>query len=218
MNQKLIIEAYKSIKYGGDEKLGNITVQINPDSYKLSRSTSYKKDETVKEDKQLPEYKHTNPSTLSFDIILDGTGIIPTGKKTVTERIKELENIVFLPSAEINPPSPCFLKVIWGSLIFRGRLTSLNWDYTLFSPNGSPLRAKGSFSLTEAISSRETQAKKKNKKAEGKIIVFNQGDSLIGLCAKEYSNAGYATIIASINNLISFRDIKPGTQLWFPKM
>ena len=83
MNQKLIIEAYKSIEYKGGEKLGNITVQINPDSYKLSKSTSYKKDESIKEDKQLPEYKHTNPSTLSFDIHFDGTGIIPTGKKTV---------------------------------------------------------------------------------------------------------------------------------------
>lgn len=30
MNQKLIIEAYKSIEYKGGEKLGNITVQINP--------------------------------------------------------------------------------------------------------------------------------------------------------------------------------------------
>lgn len=51
MNQKLIIEAYKSIEYKGGEKLGSITVQINPDSYKLSKSTSYKKDESIKEDK-----------------------------------------------------------------------------------------------------------------------------------------------------------------------
>ena len=55
MNQKLIIEAYKSIEYKGGEKLGSITVQINPDSYKLSKSTSYKKDESIKEDKQLPD-------------------------------------------------------------------------------------------------------------------------------------------------------------------
>ena len=47
MNQKLIIEAYKSIEYKGGEKLGSITVQINPDSYKLSKSTSYKKDESI---------------------------------------------------------------------------------------------------------------------------------------------------------------------------
>ena len=106
MNQKLIIEAYKSIEYKGGEKLGSITVQINPDSYKLSKSTSYKKDESIKEDKQLP----------------------------------------------------------------------------------------------------------------GKFVTFKQGDSLIGLCAKEYKNSGYAPMIASINNLISFRDIKPGTQLWFPKI
>ena len=62
------------------------------------------------------------------------------------------------------------------------------------------------------------KAKKKNQKAEGKFVTFKQGDSLIGLCAKEYKNSGYAPMIASINNLISFRDIKPGTQLWFPKI
>ena len=53
MNQKLIIEAYKSIEYKGGEKLGSITVQINPDSYKLSKSTSSKKDESIKEDRSI---------------------------------------------------------------------------------------------------------------------------------------------------------------------
>ena len=216
MNQKLIIEAYKSIEYKGGEKLGSITVQINPDSYKLSKSTSYKKDESIKEDKQLPEYKHTNLHSL-IDIHFDGTGIIRRGKKPWQKgsRIWRI-SFFFLARRSIHPA--CFLKVIWGGLIFKGRLTSLNWDYTLFSPNGNPLRAKGSLSLTEAISSRETQAKKKNQKAEGKFVTFKQGDSLIGLCAKEYKNSGYAPMIASINNLISFRDIKPGTQLWFPKI
>jgi len=42
MNQKLIIEAYKSIEYKGGEKLGNITVQINPDSYNDSKVTTKK--------------------------------------------------------------------------------------------------------------------------------------------------------------------------------
>ena len=91
MNQKLIIEAYKSIEYKGGEKLGNITVQINPDSYKLSKSTSYKKDESIKEDKQLPEYKHTNPSTLSFDIHFDGTGIIPTARRSIHPALASLK-------------------------------------------------------------------------------------------------------------------------------
>ena len=60
MNQKLIIEAYKSIEYKGGEKLGNITVQINPDSYKLSKSTSYKKDESIK---RISNYRSINTPT-----------------------------------------------------------------------------------------------------------------------------------------------------------
>ena len=97
MNQKLIIEAYKSIEYKGGEKLGSITVQINPDSYKLSKSTSYKKDESIKEDKQLPEYKHTKPPPLSHLIYTSMVPVLsPTGeKKAVAERIKDLENINF---------------------------------------------------------------------------------------------------------------------------
>ena len=94
MNQKLIIEAYKSIEYKGGEKLGNITVQINPDSYKLSKSTSYKKDESIKEDKQLPEYKHTNPP-LSLLIYTSMVPVLSDGEKNRDERIKDLEEYHF---------------------------------------------------------------------------------------------------------------------------
>ena len=78
MNQKLIIEAYKSIEYKGGEKLGNITVQINPDSYKLSKSTSYKKDERIS------NYRSINTPTPPLSLLIY-TSMVPVlsrrGKK-----------------------------------------------------------------------------------------------------------------------------------------
>lgn len=81
MNQKLIIEAYKSIEYKGGEKLGSITVQINPDSYKLSKSTSYKKDESIK---GISNYRSINTPTPPLSLLIY-TSMVPVlsrrGKK-----------------------------------------------------------------------------------------------------------------------------------------
>lgn len=226
MNKKLTIEAYKSIQFGAGDKLGELTLQINPETYTLNRSINYATERRDNSNALQPVYKQTKPSTLTFSAFFDGTGIIPTGGKKVKDRVKELENLVYLGNTDVNDnpkakkplPQPCYLKVTWGSLSFQGRLNSLNWTYSLFAPSGEPIRAKASLSLTEAIATLETQKKIESEKPQGKNIIFRKGDSLTGLCAKEYKNSGYAAMIASINNLISFRDIKPGTPLWFPKL
>jgi hypothetical protein len=36
---------------------------------------------------------------------------------------------------------PYYLKIHWGTLLFKGVLTSLDIEYKLFSPDGTPLRA-----------------------------------------------------------------------------
>lgn len=226
MNKKLTIEAYKSIQFDPGDKLGELTLQINPEKYSLNRSITYATEQKDNSNALQPVYTKTKPSTLSFEALFDGTGIIPTGGKKVKDRIKELENLVYLGNTDVNKnpkankpvPQPCYLKVIWGSLSFQGRLSSLNWTYSLFAPSGEPIRAKANLSLTEAIATLEIQDKIESEKPQGKNIIFCKGDSLTGLCAKEYKNAGYAAMIASINNLVSFRDIKPGTLLWFPKL
>lgn len=215
MNNKLLIEAYKNIHYEEKDKLGELMVQINPESYKLNKSVLFAPREKVANVAQTPGFKKFSPSTLSFDVIFDGTGVIPTGGKTVNERIDELDNLIYQMVGETREPG--YVVIAWGTFSFYGRLSKADYSYTLFKPNGSPLRAKISLSFTDALSVEEEQALKAEKAAQGEYKVVTEGKTLPDMCQEVYGNANYAGLIATINGLDGFRNLQAGTKIWFPK-
>ena len=114
---------------------------------------------------------------------------------------------------------PQVVTVIWGTFNFQGRLSSLKLNYTLFKPDGSPLRAKVQLSFTGYI-----PVDKQNKKAQNSspdlthIIEIKAGDTLPLLCHQIYKDSSYHIEVARHNNLTSFREIKPGTRIYFPPL
>lgn len=215
MNNKLLIKAYKNIKYQESDKLGELTVQINPESYKLGKSVLFAPREKVANAAQTPGFKKYSPSTLSFDVIFDGTGVIPTGGKSVNDRIDQLDNLIYQMVGATREPG--YVIIAWGDFTFHGRLSKADYAYTLFKPNGAPLRAKVSLSFTDALSVEEEQALKAQKAQQGQYKIVTADKTLPEMCQDVYGNAGYAGLIANINGLDGFRDLKPGTQIWFPK-
>lgn len=215
MNNKLLIRIYKNIHYKEKEKLSELMVQINPESYKLSKSIQYAPREKVANAAQTPGFKKLNPSSLSFDVIFDGTGVIPTGGKTVKERIDQLENLLYLTEGETREPG--YAEIAWGTFTFHGRLNKIDYSYTLFKPDGSPLRAKVSLAFTDALSVEEEQALKAEKAAQGQYKVVVEGQTLPDMCKDVYNDPNFAGVIATINGLDGFRNLKAGTKIWFPK-
>jgi len=47
------------------------------------------------------------------------------------------------------------VRVLWGTLIFYGRMSSMSVQHTLFKPSGDPLRAKVDLTFVEFISAKE---------------------------------------------------------------
>lgn len=215
MNHKLQIQAFKTIGYAESDKLGELYVQINPESYKLDKAVQFAPRDKLGNVAHTPGFKRFSPSTLSFDVIFDGTGIIPTGGKTVAERIDELDNLIYQMVGETREPA--YVKIAWGKLTFQGRLNKADYAYSLFKPDGSPLRAKISLTFTDALSVEEEQAIKAQKQAQGEYKTFKEGDSLAKMCKDKYGSSSFAGLIANLNSLDSLRDIKAGTQIWFPK-
>ncbi|HET9429750.1 MAG TPA: hypothetical protein VFO70_01180, partial [Chitinophagaceae bacterium] len=109
-------------------------------------------------------FKSTVPEELRLEFILDGTGTIQgypeeyikkkkpdtigetdpdpaTEIMPVHDQLKLFLDCVYNFKGEIHRPR--FLMVIWGSEIkFRCVLSNLDVNYTLFKPDGSPLRVK----------------------------------------------------------------------------
>ena len=114
---------------------------------------------------------------------------------------------------------PNYLILNWGSLVFKCKLTSLSVNYTLFQKNGIPLRAKASVEFMEAIGVSEI-SKEANMQSPDltHMVVIRDGDTLPMLCMEMYGDSSYYMEVAEYNNIINFRDIAPGTQIYLPPL
>ena len=105
------------------------------------------------------------------------------------------------------------------TLLFKGRLESLTLNYTLFRPNGMPLRARANASFVGFTDELLLHSKiKKNSPDLTHVITVQAGDTLPLLCNRIYGRSDYYSQVAEVNGLTAFRDLRPGTQLVFPPL
>ena len=210
------------------DKNGNVSVDsgnefevmLNPAGYKQNFSISYNRDKTLGQYESDQNFSAINPKKFDLSVIIDGTGVVksPTpGKPDVKTQIDQLNDIVYNYQGDKHEPN--HVRVLWGSLIFFGRLESMAIDYTLFTPGGAPLRAEISLSFVSFVTGKE-EALKSNRKSPDMthVVTFKSGDSIPQLCYRIYGDGAYYKQVAKINNITNFRNITPGTILNFPPL
>jgi hypothetical protein len=198
-------------------KSAALKVMINPASFKHNHSISYSKDEAQGKNAVELKFNAFNAEEVSFDLVFDGTGVIPGSSETVKDQADKLKGIVYQYKGTEHQPDPSSLS--WGSFLFYGRLTSLSLDYTLFKPSGEPLRAKASLSF-RGYMSKEEQAMRKNNSSPDltHTIEVKAGDTLPLLCYQVYKETAYYPEVARINGLNSLHALSTGQRLIFPPL
>lgn len=150
---------------------------------------------------------------------MDGTGVVPGSDKakSVYQQLKKLKDTGYTYNGKIHEPN--YVQIIWGSMLFNGRLTSLNVEYNLFKPDGTPLRANVDLDF-KGFTSKDLETRMANSSSPdlSHLITIKSGDTLPKLCHEIYKDSTYCFEIAEINGLSSFRNVKPGTQLLFPPL
>jgi Contractile injection system tube protein len=146
-----------------------------------------------------------------------------TDTSYVSKRIEALRKVVydFNPNTHQTP----IVMVTWGDVPpFIGRLADLQVTYTLFSSDGAPLRAEIQLQFGEHQDAAQLAAGN----AAGKVNVglsspdlthrrtVKATDTLPLLCEDIYKDATFYWQVAEANNLTHFRDLKEGTELFFP--
>ncbi len=191
-------------------------VYVNPESYALDYSIEYNTDAAQGNNGTEARYTRHSPEQFSCDLWFDNTGILEG--KPRDDVYKETEDFKkFLLDLESETHEPRHFMIIWGKMLFKGRLTGLQMSYKLFKSDGTPIRAvakvtfKGSFddllrlAMANLMSPDLTHVRQ-----------VKAGDTLPNLCFDMYGSTRYVNEIARINGLSSFRRIKPGTTLVFP--
>lgn len=197
---------------------GTFEVKINPSSFNVSKGIKYTEDKTPGTSANVTKFARYGPDTLSFDFILDSTGIAYAKTKSIDEILRDdFENVVYTINGETHAPN--VLMIAWGRFGFKCQIESVKYDYTLFNSEGEALRVKVSASFS-GYTDRDTELRNSNKKSPdlSRIITLRAGETISGLCNEIYGDPSYCMDIARYNRLSSFRNVQPGTKLAFPPL
>lgn len=222
--EKLKIIAFADEKMTG-KGIGTFTVPINPGKYSHKYKICYNKLQAPGSSGGSPKFNKVPSDHISFEIVFDGTGAIPSimpgllfgGAGTVPEQIQMFKKAVFTFNGKIH--SPNFLSLSWGTLQFDCRMSSLDINYTLFKPDGDPLRARANVTFIgfESEKTRAAQAKKSSPDLTHLLTVIGN-DTLPLMCYGVYQDSAPYLEVAKVNGLVNFRDLQPGTKILFPPL
>lgn len=117
--------------------------------------------------------------------------------------------------SELHAPPICLF--IWGAFVFQCIIERVSKRFTMFLPEGIPVRATLSITLKEY---REVDVQVKEISFHSadltKRWVVKQGDSLWSIAAKEYGDPADWRLIADANKMDNPRILNPGQELVIP--
>ncbi len=220
--EHMIIQAYADEEF--NQQVGQFTVWINPATYTHEYGISHSDRQAPGSNGASPEFNKVCQETVAFELVFDATGVVPPPipgtpipKKGVTAPIDEFRQLAVTVNSDTHRPN--FLRLIWAQLQFDCVLSKLSINYTLFRPDGTPLRAKLSVSFT-SFSSEVELAQEANLHSPDMthLVTVLAGDTLPALCFRIYGSSQYYLGVAAFNRLPDFRRLRPGAQLVFPPL
>lgn len=219
----------------------------NPESYKLDYRMEYDKEQRLIVGNADKKFLRVNPKKLNLKLIFDGTSSSPNDLiRNNLEKAPKFNGVVaqvgaFLSlAAKVGAPEvdqfgeqevlrndagdvtaeihkPMVMSIVWGTFFMTGVLTSASVNYTMFTPEGVPIRAEMVVEIDESKSMTSIERAMKLMSPDlSKSVIVKQGDTLPDLCYKEYGDASLYPKIAEVNELTNFRKLKPGMELLFP--
>lgn len=224
---KVRIEAFNKNDFTG--RIGEFELPINPEQFTQSFKVENDRSQAQGSQGNDPKFKYTRPEELKLDFTLDGTGVVPVNDNSgefhrdFLEQLQAFLNVVYTMDGETHRPN--FLRLIWGNFSFNNRdgfdcvLSDLQINYTLFAPDGTPLRAKLSatfLSYTEL----ERRLREENRRSPDvthmrKVMAE---DTLPLMTYRIYNDPAYYLQVAKANGLVNFRRLDTNTDLLFPPL
>lgn len=192
---------------------------VNPETITVSKETQLK-EEPAAQGTTEKKYSLTYPICLTIpDIIFD---TYDTRENVRTKYINDIEAMLdYIPATHHLPV--CVFN--WGQFTaspkikpeYKFYITKCDVTYTLFLPDGTPVRAKVKLSL-EQLKTKPEEMKNNPKESpdHAKLYTVKKGDTLQGIAQAEYEDPGEWRRIAKTNNIDDPLELRPGMKLLVP--
>ncbi len=193
-------------------------VQFNPTEFTRQKSAQIAEIGVYGIDSPILQFIRGQNEKLTLDLFFDttdhGMGSEATSVTLLTEKFYQLVKI------QPRTHAPPRITFIWGDLFFDAIVESVQQRFTLFNPDGIPLRATLSLSLRE-YKTLETQLAELNLQSADhtKQRRVQRGDTLSKIAAQEYGDPALWRPIADANpGIANPRKLEPGTILVIPTL
>ncbi|WP_114782549.1 CIS tube protein [Botryobacter ruber] len=226
--EKMQIQAFTDATAARTPVTEPYSFQVNPSTYSERFVVQYAQEQAPGNSGAEQVYQGQTPEEWEFELLLDGTGVIKEANALSISLLGAVKPMVVMDevrklkaaTVEVQGDTHrnAYLVVSWGERdIFKGSLVSLDLNYKLFAPDGTPLRVIAKVKLRAWVSDEERV------RAEGKQSpditherIFKASDTFSLMTYRIYDDPRYYLDVAKANNLNSFRKIPVGTKLRFP--
>jgi nucleoid-associated protein YgaU len=166
------------------------------------------------------EFGTGQPATLKIQLLFDTYADKADVRKKYTDAIWELmmvdDDLKDAKSKKARPPK---VRFQWGSSwSFDAVITSISQVFTLFLPNGTPVRATLDVTFQQIADAKLFPGQNPTSGGIGgeRVWRVNEGDTLAWIAHKELGTPNLWRSIAEVNRLTSVRDLETGTVLRLP--
>ena len=200
-----------------------IPVMFNPADYALNRDINYAPSTIPGLSGPVLQFVAGNLQTLEMELLLDsyeehrsGSRVLNQARQDVRKLTAKLTDLMAIQPQTHAPP---VLLFTWASLSFSCVLARVSQRFIMFLPDGTPVRARLTVSFSE-FNNLELEAKEVKRETADftKRRVINQGDTLSGIAAAEYSDPRRWRVIALRNGIDNPRRLAVGKEIAVAKL
>jgi len=191
---------------------------INPETYTLQYKLKFSEGSQGQgtSGAQL-KYEYTEPEEITFDFLFDNTGIIDgQPRPSIADDLRRFRDVLIAYKGDSHEPR--HFKLVWGeNSIFKGRVTEVSINHKLFRNDGTPIRATATVKFKSSIEEQKRAARENRSSPDlTHIRKVKSGDTLPLMCYRIYGDPRYYLQVAEVNGISNFRQLKPGTDIFFP--
>ncbi|HOU12872.1 MAG TPA: hypothetical protein PKZ84_07120 [Anaerolineae bacterium] len=202
-----------------DSRKVELEFQFNPDSIKVVKSVAWKGENVAR--RNAPDLKFGGGASATFDLTLVFDTSSNIEYRDVRMYTNQLLKLVMMSGAVDERKPPPQVKFQWGKLaLFLAVVEKVTIEYTLFDPDGTPIRAHATVELKQQ-DARDDYAGSTNpttRTESRKTRVVQVGDRLDVIAYQEYGSAAHWRHLAAANGLYDPRDLHPGQILVLPPL
>ncbi len=209
-----LAKAYLEIeqpRIAGDDRF--VPVKFNPTEYQLSKQNTFAEIGIPGLESPPIQFVRGASEKLTTELLVDTSDTLDDVRTRYVDRLRGLMNI----NAELHAPP--IIRLVWDTQVFRGVLESLSVTYTMFRPDGVPLRAKLGVSLKEYRPVKMQVRERPTASPDfEKSYTTQRGDTLPSIAFRMYRDPRLWRPIARANAIRDPRTLPPALVLRVPRL